>query len=260
MFSRRRDRAPSPPPTVATEPSRKKGGLFSRGSRESPSSSPGLAPSAAPPTSAPVARARTSTDNWEAVVPSQADPQSRVPTYAAAVPRSPPPAVMRTPPVATARSSDEFAPLERGGSSAADLMMADARSGGWHGIAPTEAAAPSAASQTERRVPVAARLAPASTEGQRADRGAAGPAKPATPAAVRSTEPAAPPASFMEEHVHPWSAQSGPVAADRAAGPSRLPAAAMPAASSSRPKAVALATPTPPRAVPHRTPCLVRRG
>ena len=176
-------------------------------------------------------------------MPSQAYPQPRVPTYAAAVPRSPPAAVMRVPPVAAARSSDEFAPLEWDGSSAADLMMADARSGGWHGIAPTEAAAPSAASsQTERRVPVAARLTPASTEGQQADRGAAAPAKPAAPAAVRSTEPAAPAADF---EVHPWNAQqSGAVAAYGAAGPSRQPAAAMPAASSSRPKAVALTTPT----------------
>eukprot|EP00964_Phaeocystis_antarctica_P158771 scaffold129637_cov48-Phaeocystis_antarctica.AAC.1 len=150
---------------------------------------------------------------------------------------------MRVPPVAAARSSDEFAPVEQGGSSAADLMMADARSGGWHGIAPTEAAAPSAASsQTERRVPVAARLTPASTEGQQADRGAVAPAKPAAPAAVRSTEPAAPAANF---EVHPWNAQqSGAVAAYGAAGPSRQPAAAMPAASSSRPKAVALTTPT----------------
>ena len=170
-------RAPSPPPTASTEPSKKKGGRFSRGSRESPSSSPALAPSAAAPTSAPIARAQTSTDNWEAVVPPQ--PQPRVPTHAAAVPRSPPPAVTRAPPVATARSSDEFAPLERGGSSAADVMMADARGGGSHdGRAPTEAAAPSAASQVERRVPVAARLpvAPASTEWKQADRGAAEPA------------------------------------------------------------------------------------
>ena len=58
--------------------------------------------------------------------------------------------------------------------------------------------------------------------------------------------------------VHPWTAQSGAVTA-AGAGPSRQPAAAMPGASSSRPKAVALATstrngagqPTPPHAVPH---------